>query len=112
MAKVNAYKIYVEMYDEAKRDKVQGLPQKWSHSDFVCELVADMMRMTDGTNKKRSASKMEGLEMSLNRSSLASSGGGGQSSGGGDNDESEEDDFFCESGVAAVLKKYRLRISL
>ena len=52
------------------------------------------------------------FKMSLNRSSLASSGGGGQSSGGGDNEESEEDDFFCESGVAAVLKKYRLRISL
>ena len=43
VARVNAYKIYVEMFDDAKRQKEKDLPPLWNHREFIHELVLDLM---------------------------------------------------------------------
>jgi hypothetical protein len=43
VAGVNAYKIYDVLYDEQKKLKLPGLPPKWSHAEFLEELVYDFL---------------------------------------------------------------------
>jgi hypothetical protein len=40
---VNAYKIYTVMYDEEVAKKTPGLPKKWTHAQFLEELVYDFI---------------------------------------------------------------------
>jgi hypothetical protein len=43
VAKVNSYKIYVAMWDEEKKKGRTDLPGKWSHAEFVEQLVYDLI---------------------------------------------------------------------
>ena len=52
VARVNAYKLYFEMYDDAKRKKEKGLPPKWSHREFIHELIFDLMSFENTMSKK------------------------------------------------------------
>jgi len=40
---VNGYKMYEEIYEEEKKKNEGELPPKWSHMDFMVELVYDML---------------------------------------------------------------------
>ena len=40
---MNAYKIYTVMYDEEVAKKTPGLPKKWTHAQFLEELVYDFI---------------------------------------------------------------------
>jgi hypothetical protein len=44
VATTNAYKLYEELYKEAKAQKKEGLPPKWSHLEFIEELCFDFFR--------------------------------------------------------------------
>jgi hypothetical protein len=39
VAGVNAYKIYNVLHDEQKKEKRPGIPPKWTHTQFLEELV-------------------------------------------------------------------------
>ena len=107
VAKVNAYKLYVEMHDAEKRAKRERLPPKWSHREFIQELVIDMMKISTITSNKRSSSEMEddnSLSVSMHTSVHSSSGNGAAND---NDDDDDEDDFFCDSGIVDVLKKYK-----
>ena len=41
---VNAWKIYNAMYDAEERLKKGGLPKRWTHREFVVELILDMIQ--------------------------------------------------------------------
>jgi hypothetical protein len=43
VAGVNAYKIYNVHWDEQKKEKRPGLPPKWTHVQFLEELVYDFL---------------------------------------------------------------------
>ena len=43
MAQVNAYKIYQYMWDEEKAKGRRDLPEKWSHAEFIEQLVYDLI---------------------------------------------------------------------
>ena len=40
---INAYTIYKALYDEQKKEKMPGLPPKWTHAQFLEELVYGFM---------------------------------------------------------------------
>ena len=43
MAGVNGWKVYDALYEEQKKEKRPGLPQKWSHAEFLEQLVYDFI---------------------------------------------------------------------
>ena len=43
VAGVNAFKIYDALYEEEKKAKRPGLPPKWTHAEFLEELVYDFL---------------------------------------------------------------------
>lgn len=43
VAGVNAYKLYSEAYDIEAKKKKGGMPPKWSHCEFIVELVYDLI---------------------------------------------------------------------
>ena len=75
VARVNAYKIYCEMWEAEKLQKRQGLPPKWSHREFIQELVLDLMgHSTVDTSRKRKRSSntnLDGDEQSRQSSSCS-----------------------------------------
>ena len=112
VARVNAYKIYLEMYDDAKRQKQKGLPPLWSHREFIHELVLDLMSFDSASStKKRPRSSFDtNLDEDESQASLATRSTRGSCSFGSvarSNDDEDVDDFECESGIADVLRKYK-----
>ena len=112
VARVNAYKLYFEMYDDAKRMKEKGLPPKWSHREFIHELIFDLMSFENTMSKKRSRSSCDNTDedKSEGGSSTARSTRGSSSLGQSvarSNDSDDVDDFECESGIADALRKYK-----
>ncbi len=43
VAHVNAYKIYVSMWEEENKRGSMDLPMKWSHGEFIEQLVYYMV---------------------------------------------------------------------
>jgi hypothetical protein len=102
VAGVNAYKIYDALYDEEKKSKRPGLPPKWTHAEFLEELVYDFL--LPGQTKKH-----VDLLRDIDNASLAASvrttrsfsmyGSAGQSG-------EEEHDLSCVNGrkkAASIL---------
>ena len=61
VAATNAYKIYDKMYDEekAKQEKAKRtceLPKKWTHLEFIEELIYDFFLWETDRNRKPTAS--------------------------------------------------------
>jgi len=79
VAGVNAYKIYEVMYEEEVAKKTPGLPKKWTHAQFLEELVYDFIF------PKRSVNDMDGK--STNATSIRSFSSFGQGPGDEDNGE-------------------------
>ena len=110
VARVNAYKIYVEMFDDAKRQKEKNLPPLWNHREFIHELILDLMSY--GT-KKRSRFSVENNDESSEGASLAAvcstrgSSSFGSVARSGRLDDEDIDDFECESGLSDTLQKYK-----
>ncbi len=52
MARVNAYKIYCEVYDDEKKKKQSGMPVQWSHREFIHGLILDVMNYNKPTSKR------------------------------------------------------------
>jgi hypothetical protein len=110
VARVNAYKIYCEVYDAEKKKKQSGMPVQWSHREFIHGLILDMMNYNKPTSK-RSLEEAFSTSTPNSRSeeSTRTTNSSRTSSQSNDDDDSDgdEDDFLCESGVAAALKKYK-----
>jgi hypothetical protein len=43
VAATNAFIVYDSIYDEERAKKLEGLPRKWSHLEFLSELIYDFM---------------------------------------------------------------------
>ncbi len=110
VARVNAYKIYCEVYDAEKKKKQSGMPVQWSHREFIHGLILDMMNYNKPTSK-RSLEEAFSTTTPNSRSeeSTRTTNSSRTSSQSNDDDDSDgdEDDFLCKSGVAAALKKYK-----
>ena len=105
VAKVNSYRLYVEMHDAEKRAKRERLSPKWSHHEFIQELVVIVSTITFN---KYSSSEMDNdnsLSVSMHTSRHSLSGNG--TANDNDDDDDDEDDFFCDSGIVDNLKKYK-----
>ena len=118
VARVNAYKIYVEMFDDAKKQKEKGLPPLWDHHEFIHELVLDLMSFDYTTimSKKQPRTSFQNTyaededESERALSSTACSTCGSLSLGSvarSSNDDEDIDDFECESGISDALQKYK-----
>jgi hypothetical protein len=111
VAQVNAFRIYCEMYDDAKRQKRYVLPKKWSHREFVYELVLDLMSCTKTTRtRKRTRSDDEHSQSFQAPSSTRSGSSFGISASNNnddDDDDDDVDDFECDTGIARALQKYK-----
>ena len=101
VAGVNAYKIYDALHDEEKKSKRPGLPPKWTHAEFLEELVYDFL--LPGQTKKH-----VDLLRDIDNTSLAASVrttrsfsmyGSVRQSG------EEEHDLSCVEGRKAFFKK-------
>ena len=99
VAGVNAYKIYDVLWDEQKKEKKPGLPPKWTHSQFLEELVYDFLLPG---NVRKHIDVLEGtddasLALSV-RKSRSFSLNGSQSSR-----TTDEHDLTCPTGVKEFL---------
>ena len=104
VARVNAWKIYNELYDAEKKEKREGLPLKWSHREFIHEMIINMMKYPQSSrSNKRTMSDINDDDESLT-SSLISTRSSSFLGMTANNDDESEDDFYCESGIAASLK--------
>ena len=101
VAGVNAYKIYAVLHEDKKKSKRPGLPPKWTHAEFLEELVYDFL--LPGQTKKH-----VDLLRDIDNSSLAASVrtthsfsmyGSARQSG------EEEHDLSCVEGRKAFFKK-------
>ena len=109
--KGNAYQLNIEMYEVDKQVERERLPSKRSHCDFIYELVIDVMCITTNSNKHSSSEmdKDDLLAPSINASGHRSMEiSSSRPHNNNVNYDESEDDFFCESGIADVLKKYKL----
>ena len=108
VAKVNAYKLYTEMYDAEKSRKETGLPPRWSHREFIRELIFDMMTYSpSSTSNKHSLSDIGDDNDSLASSVCSSRHSLSAAACFDDNDNDEsKDDFNCASGIESALKKF------
>jgi hypothetical protein len=101
VAGVNAYKIYDVLHNKQKALKIPGLPPKWTHAEFLEELVYDflllgqMRRHVDVLRRMDDSSLAWSVWTTLSFSLYGSQPG--QST-------DVEDDFSCPSGVETYLK--------
>ena len=105
VAGVNAYKIYTCLYEEEKKLHTQGLPPKWSHMQFLEELVYDLLLPGQ---TRRHVDVLRGVD----DSSLAASARStrslslhGSMTGG---PTEIEHDFSCPSGVETYLNNNKV----
>ncbi len=104
VAQVNAFLIYCAMHDDAKKKKKPGLPKKWSHREFIHELILDLMSHSSTRKRSRSSSNFNNNDEQSQTSSSRVSHTRNCSSG---DDNDEDVDLTCESGIAEALKKYK-----
>jgi len=106
VAGVNAWKMYETMYDEEAKKKRGGMPPKWSHRDFMVELVFDMMYPEQ---TKAHVEMMTSMVKDTSFHSSVRSVRSFSSFSGTGREEEDEDafDFTCESGIADYLKRVK-----
>jgi hypothetical protein len=101
VAGVNAYKIYDVLYDEQKKEKRPGLPSKWTHAQFLEELVYDFIlpgqvrKHVDVLEDTDDASLASSIRKSRSFSLF-----GSQASG-----STNEHDLSCATGIKEFLEK-------
>ena len=104
VAAVNAYILYDEMYEEEKGNG--GLPPKWSHMDFMVELVYDMIFPEQTKAHVEMMKDMASSQSFASAISSARSLSSFNSFLGEDNNVGGWD-FTCESGILGYLKEVK-----
>lgn len=95
VAATNGYKIYCTMWDEDKKKGRTDLPKKWSHAEFLEQLVYDMIF------PKQTILHRDMLLRNDDESSLSSFGG----SGSLQEEDNREWDFTTQNGIDEFLDK-------
>jgi hypothetical protein len=96
---VNAYKIYQYMWDEEKAKERRDLPEKWSHAEFIEQLVYDLI-FPEQTVVHQEALQEEEDDLSVSRRSLSSVSGTSLQE-----EEDREWNFSCNSGINQFLAR-------
>jgi hypothetical protein len=104
VAGVNGYKIYEVLYDDEKKEGRINLPAKWTHAEFLEELVSDLLIPEQSKKHVDLLRQMEdnNLASSVN---LTCSFRTLSDAAASVSDEYEETDLSCRSGMRAYLKK-------
>jgi len=74
VVQVNAYKIYQYMWDKEKATVRMDLPEKWSHAEFIEQLLYDLI-FPERTVVHWEALREEEDDLSVSRRSLSSFSG-------------------------------------
>ena len=102
VAGVNAYKTYTCLYEEEKKLHTQGLPPKWSHMQFLEELVYDLLLPGQ---TRRHVDVLRGVDDSSLAASARSTRSLSSMTGG---PTEIEHDFSCPSGVETYLNNNKV----
>jgi hypothetical protein len=104
-ASVNTFKIYGSIYDEdVKRGRV-GLPRKWTHAEFLQELVFDLLLPEQSKKHVRFIERNKNNSMAL---SVAQSQLNSLSATASEIAERYDADLSCESGRKTYLQTRNL----
>jgi hypothetical protein len=101
VAGVNAYKIYDVLYDKQKTLKLPGLPPKWTHAEFLEELVYDFLLLGQ---TRRHVDVLRGMDDSSLAASVRTTRSFSLHGSQSGRSTEVEDDFSCPSGVETYLK--------
>ena len=99
--KIDAYKIYVTMWEEENKKGKMDLPVKWMHGEFIEQLVYDMIfpRQTEVHRDLLLRDKDDDDETAIIDKSLLSCGSSNLQA-----EDDREWDFSCQEGINTFLK--------